>query len=257
MTADGIAIERSKHAQEFVIIGNQAARDNRLSFRARGLHHHLLSLPPGWRVTTAQLAKDNPEGREAIRTALNELVKLGYVTREKRQGERGRWSTTMTVHDVPQDATSGDDSTTATEDGFPGAGNPVAGGPDFGELGAIQKTVNENGKDLKMVQGRASRRAHASGERATRTVDQIVREIREAVAQVHGQREAGELSDDEALGLHFTYVAADGREVRDITAYMSKILADTPNLDSLLANSEPACATCVQWESNCRCPAAA
>jgi hypothetical protein len=49
--ADGIQIERSEHAQEFVIVGNTEARDVRLSFRARGLHHHLLSLPSGWRVT--------------------------------------------------------------------------------------------------------------------------------------------------------------------------------------------------------------
>jgi len=247
VTTGGIAIERSRHAQEFVIIGNHAARDSRLSFRARGLHHHLLSLPSGWRVTTAQLAKDNPEGREAIRTALNELVKLGYVTREKRQGERGRWSTTMTVHDMPQDVTPGDDADTATEDGFPGVGSPGVG-----ELGAKQKTVNEDVEDQKMVQGRASRRARASGERAKRTVDQAIAEIRAAVAEVHGENEAADLSDGEVLGLYYAY-ANPRKPVRDLAAYMTKILADAPYLDTFMANVEPVCRQCWHWESDCAC----
>ena len=83
--ADGIQIERSKHAQEFVIVGNTEARDGRLSFRARGLHHHLLSLPSGWRVTTADLAKDNPDIMEGLtrwartnRFLREELIPLGW-----------------------------------------------------------------------------------------------------------------------------------------------------------------------------------
>ena len=112
----GIRIERSRHAQEFVVIGNADARNGKISFRARGLHHHLLSLPPGVHVTTTQLAQDNPEGRDAIRAALNELIDAGYVTRTKAQDAHGKWSTTMTVHDRPL----------LTEDGFPGVGFPGA-----------------------------------------------------------------------------------------------------------------------------------
>jgi hypothetical protein len=148
--AGGIQIERSKHAQEFVVIGNAEARDRRLSFRARGLHHHLLSLPPGWRTDTTKLAEDHPEGRDAIRTALNELIKFGYVTKDKRQGKDGRWSTTMTVHDKPQ----------GTEDGIPGVGEPGVGDP-----GANKKTgtktekktdSSKTSKDLKNEQPAAS-----------------------------------------------------------------------------------------------------
>jgi hypothetical protein len=250
VTAEGIVIERSVHAQGFVVVGNDAARDSRLSFRARGLHHYLLSLPPGWRVTTVQLGKDNPEGREAIRTALNELVKLGYVTRAKRQDERGRWYTTMTVHDKPQDVTPGDDPATATEDGFPGTGNP-----DSGELGAKQKTVTENGKDQEMAQGRASWRAQTFGSREPRTVGQVVADIRQAVAGVHSEAEADELTDGQVLGLYFTY-ANPKKPARDLVAYMSKILGDAPYLDTLMASVEPVCVPCWQFESNCRCEAA-
>jgi hypothetical protein len=246
MTAEGIVIERSVHAQGFVVVGNDEARDSRLSFRARGLHHYLLSLPPGWRVTTAQLGKDNPEGREAIRTALNELVKLGYVTRAKRQDERGRWFTTMTVHDKPQDVTPGDDPATATEDGFPGTGNP-----DSGELGAKQKTVTENGKDQKM----ASRRVRTSGSRATRTIPEIIADTRKAVARSFSEGEADELTDGQAIGIFLEY--ANPKEgAGNLVAYLSRVFRDAPSLDTFLANVEAVCIPCWRFESDCRCEAA-
>jgi hypothetical protein len=144
----GIRIKRSKHAQEFIVIGNAQARDTTISFRARGLHHHLLSLPPDWHVTSATLAEDNPEGRDAIRSALTELENARYITRVREQDARGRWSTVMEVHDVPQPEpvenpepepgkpTPGNPSPVPpgktrvsaghTEDGFPGVGFPGA-----------------------------------------------------------------------------------------------------------------------------------
>lgn len=242
--ADGIQIERSKHAQEFVIIGNAVARDSRLSFRARGLHHHLLSLPPGWRVTTADLAKEHPEGREAIRTALNELIAHGYVTKVKRQDERGRWSTVMTVHDKPQSAARDDP---AAEDGFPGVGQPDVGG-----LGAKPKTVTENSKDGPV--DLASRRARAKAASATLTVQDAIAAIRRAATIEYGSDEADEISDGDALGLYFTYV--QNRRPRDLVAYLGKIFGDAPHLDALLAGSGWACPRCQKWETGCKCPAA-
>jgi len=167
--ATGMKIERSRRAQQFVTIGNAEARDTRLSFRARGLHHYLLSLPSGWHTTTERIAAENREGRDAIRTALNELATYRYVTRVKFQDERGRWSTVMTVHDVPVPEGAEDDPERAseeappktdsqasvrpaetrvvpgrTEDGFPVVGFPVVGNPVVGKPGAMKKTGNED-----------------------------------------------------------------------------------------------------------------
>lgn len=78
-------------ADNFALIANGALRDPRLSFRARGLMAYLLSLPPGWRTSVRQLADKTTEGRDAVATAINELVDAGYVTRtEARQS--GRYS---------------------------------------------------------------------------------------------------------------------------------------------------------------------
>jgi hypothetical protein len=246
---DGIVIERSRHAQQFLIIGNAEARDTRISFRARGLHHHLLSLPPGWRVTTTDLAKDNPEGRDAVRTALNELISLGYVTKRKHQDLRGHWHTTVTVHDKPQ-TEAGSEAPITTEDGFPGAGSPGVG-----ESGAKKlKTVTEDVEDQEMAQELASRRAQASGSRAKRTTDEVIAEVREAVARIHGQQEADDLTDGEVLGLYFKY-GNPKKPARDLVAYITKVLSDAPYLDTFMANVEAVCVPCWHYESDCKCGA--
>lgn len=120
--ATGMKIRRSKHAQQFVTIGNAEARDLRLSFRALGLHHYLLSMSPGWHTTTELIAADSREGRDAIRTALNELITYRYVTRTTFQDERGRWSTVMTVHGVPVPEGAEDDDEWASEEAPPKTG---------------------------------------------------------------------------------------------------------------------------------------
>lgn len=247
MSTDGIVIERSKHAQQFVIIGNAEARDTRVSLRAHGLHLYLLSLPPGWRVTSTDIARDFPEGRDAIRTALNELINARYVTKKKHQDARGHWHTTMTVHDKAQPET--DSQAPVTEDGIPGSGNPGVGASGAKEL----KTVTENDKDQKMAQGQVSRRAQASGSRAKRTSSQVLADVREAVSHVYGKDDAEGLSDGEVYGLYFTYANPKKKRVGDLVAYMVKIFGDAPYLDTFLANSGAICVPCWQWESNCQC----
>jgi hypothetical protein len=98
----GIVIHRSRHAQQYVVVPNAIARNTRLSFRARGLLVMLLSLPPDWRVTTDQLAEDNPEGRDLIRRAMAELRAAGFVRAEREQDIKGRWRTRLEVFDTPQ-----------------------------------------------------------------------------------------------------------------------------------------------------------
>src|SRR6266496_506367 len=130
----GIVIHRSRHAQEYVVVPNGIARDRRLSFRARGLLVMLLSLPPDWRVTTDQLAEDNPEGREQVRKAMAELRSSGYVVTHREQGDKGLWRTRLEVFDTP--ATERDPSRVRCDQGkqqssqvAPNAGQPAAGWP--------------------------------------------------------------------------------------------------------------------------------
>ena len=62
----------------------RALDDPRLSYRAKGLLAHLLSLPAGSALDVKQLAAAAAEGKAAIETALLELTASGYCERIER-----------------------------------------------------------------------------------------------------------------------------------------------------------------------------
>lgn len=82
----------------FTQIPNEWLRDPRLSFKARGLLGLVMSHSQGWSLTINALAAQNQEGKDAIRSAILELEKYGYLSRS--QQNQGRFGDTVwTTHD--------------------------------------------------------------------------------------------------------------------------------------------------------------
>ena len=80
-------------------IPNDWVRDTRLSFKARGLLTLVMSHSSGWTLSINSLAVQNQEGKDAIRSAINELEKYGYLTRSQ-VNEGGRFGESIwTTHD--------------------------------------------------------------------------------------------------------------------------------------------------------------
>ena len=96
-------IIRTRHERDFTILGNALLRDERLSFRARGVLAYLLSMKDGWSVDASKIAARGREGRDAIRTALNELEDAGYLQRQRvKSSESGLWVTEAVLADRPE-----------------------------------------------------------------------------------------------------------------------------------------------------------
>lgn len=97
-----MSIRRSAVSGDRVAVLQRAAlQDVRLSYRARGVLCAVLSRPPDWRTSAEQLAKEGTEGRDAIRSALAELVECGYLRRVRHNAEGGRFVTEWDISDDP------------------------------------------------------------------------------------------------------------------------------------------------------------
>lgn len=80
-----MTIQRGRHSWDdnFTIISNNWLRDERLSFKARGLLAYIESHSVEWQITVSWLVKHSVEGKEAIRSAIAELELHGYLIREQ------------------------------------------------------------------------------------------------------------------------------------------------------------------------------
>lgn len=128
---------RVARRSRFTTIDQRTVNDARLSFRARGVLVWLLDKPDDWRCNADQIAAAGSEGREAVRSALRELEKHGYLRRDRHQDAEGHWVTTTTVYETPTEAQE-------PVVGYPAAGAPDLGQPDPGSLGADTKTVTKD-----------------------------------------------------------------------------------------------------------------
>lgn len=123
-------IVRSNRHDRFTVLPNDALRDERLSWKARGLLAYLLSQPDGWRTNSSHLWKQSPNGRDAVRAGLAELLAAGYLVRRKHQNAAGHWITDQIIYDHPVD---------------PSVENPVENGVDKSATGAGSPGVGNSG----------------------------------------------------------------------------------------------------------------
>lgn len=161
-------INRTPITGDFTQIRNAVLRDERLSWKARGLLGFLLSHSDnGFTVDADRLAMRGPDGRSAVLAGLKELEVAGYLVRTKHQGDRGLWATEVEVFDhvTPVDASPKADYPTsenrksvatakplvAPEADYPTSENPTAGSPnvgssDVGKPAAKRRTPRKNTK---------------------------------------------------------------------------------------------------------------
>jgi hypothetical protein len=72
-----------KFESNFTQIPNAWLRDDRTGFRAKGILAYLMSHKSGWKTSLGHLAEVTADGKDAIRTAVNELEEAGYLIRRR------------------------------------------------------------------------------------------------------------------------------------------------------------------------------
>lgn len=71
-------IRKKKHS--YTVLSNSVIRDERLSWKARGIFAYLMSLPEDWIFHQAEIAKHSPDGLASLRAGLKELQKYKYLS---------------------------------------------------------------------------------------------------------------------------------------------------------------------------------
>jgi len=85
-----MAVFRVERNKGYTVMSNHHLRNRELSLKAKGLLSQMLSLPEDWDYTLAGLSHINREKIDAIREAIKELERAGYIVRSRERDEKGR-----------------------------------------------------------------------------------------------------------------------------------------------------------------------
>ena len=75
----------------FARVPKSMLNDDSLSWRAKGILSYLLGKPSGWKLRVSDLVNHGREGRDAVRSALNELRAAGYAEFVEGRSVSGRF----------------------------------------------------------------------------------------------------------------------------------------------------------------------
>ena len=143
--ADVIRVQRSSG---YTVLPNGILRDAGLSLKTKGLFAIILSLPEDWDYSVAGLATVAGCGRDAIRSALAEMEKGGYLSRSRSHGDGGKF--TGIVYTIRDQAEPLSENPTMAEEaplsGFPILAEPMLDKPSSENPTQLNKDLSS--KDL-------------------------------------------------------------------------------------------------------------
>ena len=97
-----MSVFRVEKTKGYTVMSNHHLRNHTLSLKAKGLLSQMLSLPEDWDYTLQGLAQINRESIDAIREAVRELERAGYIERSRERDERGCLrGTVYTIYEQP------------------------------------------------------------------------------------------------------------------------------------------------------------
>lgn len=95
-----VRVEKNKN---YSVVNNTGLRDERLSWKAKGILAYILTLPDDWVFYREELATHAKDGLDSLRSGMKELKEYGYLQRLPIRNNNNKivsWETV--IHEVPQ-----------------------------------------------------------------------------------------------------------------------------------------------------------
>lgn len=97
-----MAVFRVEKTKDYTVMSNHHLKNKGLSLKAKGLLTQMLSLPEDWDYTLRGLSAINRESIDAIREAVKELERAGYIERSRARNVHGHLKgTDYTIYEKP------------------------------------------------------------------------------------------------------------------------------------------------------------
>ena len=134
-----MAVFRVEKNRGYTVMSNHHLRNKALSLKAKGLLSQMLSLPEDWDYTLKGLSLINRESIDAIRTAVWELEKAGYIRREQGRDPKGKMADMVyTIYEQPVLENPVLENPTSTD---PVLENPTSDNPSSGNPTQLNKDI--------------------------------------------------------------------------------------------------------------------
>ena len=110
-----MAVFRVEKTRDYTVMANHHLKNRALTLKAKGLLSLMLSLPEDWDYTLKGLSLISVEGVDAIREAVRELERAGYIIRYRERNGQGQLKgTEYVIYEHPR-----------LPEARPGMGNPA------------------------------------------------------------------------------------------------------------------------------------
>lgn len=86
---------KQSRKEKFTILDNTCITDSTLSWKSKGVHTYLMSLPEDWKIFITELVKHSTDGRAALYSAIQELERHGYIRKIQKRSKDGRFENTI------------------------------------------------------------------------------------------------------------------------------------------------------------------
>lgn len=84
-----MTIFRVEHKKNYTVVNNFICKDNRLSWKAKGIWLYAFSRPDDWEFNIGDLVNQSTDGIDSVRAGLKELSDIGYLQRSRLRNQDG------------------------------------------------------------------------------------------------------------------------------------------------------------------------